>query len=405
MNFALLGDDGEVLPLIDAIASHGKRRLVEAALVGEATLSAVLQRVPSVTVVDRWEEWIAADKIDVVIVAGAAEPVLEAARKLASAGRSLLIVPAVGQGLEFVYELTLIRDDTHVSLCPAFLTRFDPAVLALKQLIDEGRLGRLMHLQLERRRETGEGEGPRLLAQAEVDAALLQDIDLLRSLQGRYSRVTAIYSGRESESMTMAQVTLAGDDVVEASWSMQAGQPGSAWKLVAVGEERTVVLSRGESTDEIAIETDGIELQESFSTLTDSPAERVVRNCEAMVAGEPADPDWADLTHAFELIDASRRSVKRRRTIDVYFETASERSVFKTQMTAVGCGLLTLTFFAVLVLLVVGTLFDPGRTVMLILRGLVFLPLVLFLLMQMLLVITRPSAEAAEDRRSAKPQA
>ena len=186
---------------------------------------------------------------------------------------------------------------------------------------------------------------------------------------------------------------------------MQAGLPGPAWKLVAIGEQRTVVLSRGESTDEIAIETDDIELQESLSTSTDSPAERVVRNCEAMVAGEPVDPGWGDLTHAFELVDASRRSVRRRRTIDVYFETASERSVFKTQMTAVGCGLLTLTFFAVLVLLVVGTLFDPGRTVMLILRGLVFLPLVLFLLLQVLLVITRPSAEASEGGTSAKPQA
>lgn len=405
MNFALLGDDCNVVALTDAIAADGEHRLTQAALVGESTLSAVLQRVPGVTVAAHWEEWIAADEIDVVIVAGASDAVLEAARKLAAVGRSLLIVPDVQQGLAFVYELTLIRDDTHVSLCPAFLPRFDPAVLALKRLIDDGQLGRLMHLQLERRRATDEGEGPRLLTQSDVDEALLQDVDLLRSLQGRYSRVTAIYSGRESDTMAMAQVTLAGDDVVEASWSMQAGQPGPAWKLVAIGEQRTIVLSRGESTDEIAIETDDIELQESFSTSTDSPAERVVRNCEAMVAGEPVDPGWGDLTHAFELVDASRRSVRRRRTIDVYFETASERSVFKTQMTAVGCGLLTLTFFAVLVLLVVGTLFDPGRTVMLILRGLVFLPLVLFLLLQVLLVITRPSAEASAGGTSAKPQA
>jgi hypothetical protein len=69
-------------------------------------------------------------------------------------------------------------------------------------------------------------------------------------------------------------------------------------------------------------------------------------------------PDWTDLTRDFEVLDAVRRSLARRRTIDLHFETTSERSLFKTQMTAIGCGVLMLTLFAVVALLFLGSVLD-----------------------------------------------
>jgi hypothetical protein len=327
-----------------------------------------------------------------VIVAGDNEAVLDAARKLAAAGRSLMIFPMASQGLAFVYELTLIRDDTLVALCPAFLPRCEPAVAALKQLIDAGELGKLMHLQFERVQPSANNSGsPQLVSQSEIDEVLLQDVDLLRSLGGNFTRVTAVYSGKVSDRVSMAQVTLAGEGMAEASWSLKTTQPGPLWKLVAVGERRTVVLTREDPLTPIQLDADDIDVPQLLQQSSRDPIDRILDNCAAMQAGEPATPDWTDLTQAFELVDAARRSVVRRRTIDVYFETASERSVFKTQMTAAGCGLLVLTFFAVLVVLVIGTLFKPNDTVMLVLRGLVFLPLVLFLLLQVLLIVTRAS--------------
>ena len=69
-------------------------------------------------------------------------------------------------------------------------------------------------------------------------------------------------------------------------------------------------------------------------------------------------PDWTDLTRDFEVLDAVRRSLARRRTIDLHFETTSERSLFKTQMTAIGCGVLLLTLFAFVGVLFLGSVLD-----------------------------------------------
>jgi hypothetical protein len=53
------------------------------------------------------------------------------------------------------------------------------------------------------------------------------------------------------------------------------------------------------------------------------------------------------------------RSLKRRRTIDLHFESTSERSQFKTQMTAIGCGVLTWSLLGTCLGLVIGSVLDP----------------------------------------------
>ena len=65
---------------------------------------------------------------------------------------------------------------------------------------------------------------------------------------------------------------------------------------------------------------------------------------------------------AFDLLDAARRSLVRRRTVELQFESTSERSQFKTHMTTVGCGLLMYTMFGLMGLLFVGRMFDPRDT-------------------------------------------
>jgi len=71
---------------------------------------------------------------------------------------------------------------------------------------------------------------------------------------------------------------------------------------------------------------------------------------------QPALPTWSDAVRVFDVLDAAKRSLRRRRTIDLHFEALSERSQFKTQMTAIGCGLLVLTMILMLGLLGLGSL-------------------------------------------------
>jgi hypothetical protein len=60
-----------------------------------------------------------------------------------------------------------------------------------------------------------------------------------------------------------------------------------------------------------------------------------------------------------EIQEAMQRSLRRRRTIDLQFETTSERSQFKTQMATAGCFVLVYTFFATVLLLLAGAVLDP----------------------------------------------
>jgi hypothetical protein len=100
---------------------------------------------------------------------------------------------------------------------------------------------------------------------------------------------------------------------------------------------------------------------------------------------------WAEFARAVELVEAVERSVRRRRTIDVHFETPSERGTFKTQMTALGCSLLVLTLAAVVIYLTVAATVELPPLVKKALVSLIFLPLGVFLAMQLLVFVARPS--------------
>ena len=64
-----------------------------------------------------------------------------------------------------------------------------------------------------------------------------------------------------------------------------------------------------------------------------------------------------------ETVDAMHRSFERRRTIDLRSETTSERGIFKSQMTTIGCGLLTLTLVGLLALLLFGSAIDSRKRI------------------------------------------
>jgi cytochrome bd-type quinol oxidase subunit 1 len=151
-------------------------------------------------------------------------------------------------------------------------------------------------------------------------------------------------------------------------------------------EEQTVVE---EVTDD-----SGKWLLESFVSSQARPA----------TAPEPGDVEsnqpagsilWGELARDVEVVDAVERSIRRRRTIDVYFETPSERGIFKTQMTAVGCSLLMLTLAAVVCYLLAAATIEMPPLMKRILVVLIVLPLGAFLALQLLVFIARPATRGA----------
>ena len=328
MNFALVGDDAAAVPLLEAIPMTG-HRLVRAALADRLIAShAEWLAIPRCS----WEELLVDQAVAAIVVAGDSDEVQTAAKLLASAGKPLLIVPRVSFGAACAYELSLIRDDSHVELMPAFMLRFVPELIALSQQLATGELGGIRRLQVDR--ELPAPSAASGLTEAEIDAAALDDIDLLQWLGGRYDQVTAQRSGISDQGCSQATLTLAGSGLPDATWTARRGT-AAVWRLTIETDHGPII--REHPTDAMAPAA----MIEAFATSK-------VRHA----------PTWSDAVRAFDVLDAARRSLRRRRTIDLHFEILSERQQFKTQMTAIGCGMLMLTLVLMLALLGLGSLLE-----------------------------------------------
>lgn len=353
MKFALLGDDPAVLPLVHVLAEHPAHRLTAAALLGEMQAE-VLRLVPAVRLVSGWEELIPAD-LDAVIVCGSASVIAEAAKQLAAAGRALVVFPQGTWDTELIYELSLVRDDNAVKLIPIGPRWLNPVFQEFHKELSsssEDNAKSILHLRWEWDVEaTPGGELPREV----IRSYLLPDVSLLRMLGGEYHQVTAVESATRTGGIVLATVTLTGENLPDAVWSLRPVSTPSRWKLTVAHSGGTTTFEGSENPWDIVSSNPAKESIEPAG----AEAGQVLLDFITRRLSVPEErPDWTDLTRDFEVLDAVRRSLARRRTIDLHFETTSERSLFKTQMTAIGCGVLMLTMFAVIALLFLGSVLD-----------------------------------------------
>lgn len=411
MNFALLGDDLRTLPLARAIAAAAHHQLSSTALAARCH-AALCAEYPSLRACRSWEDLLADPDLDAVIVSGDDDRILAAARQLSAAGKSLILLPTPDQSSALLYELTLIQTDAAIHLVPLLALRAHPLVQKLQHLMQSGGFGTIHHVQIERRSVPAQpGAGAPLLSADQLRTCLLEDVDLLRCLGGDYDQVTASRSGDATRGVSLATVMLAGSASPPAVWSATATRLEEAWHLTVAGERGTALLSGDPARLEFRFESRLMEGPEhaghredlasaeppeegnssAHATVHVDPGAWQLEHTESMFAGRHVRPDWTDLTRAFELLDAVDRSVRRRRTIDLHYEAPSERNVFKTQMTAVGCSLLVLTLVATIAYLVLAAMFDLNATVKHVARFLIFLPLGVFLVLQMLLFLTKPA--------------
>jgi hypothetical protein len=368
MKFALLGWNSQIAPLLRAVSADSRHSFTTAAEIPEDSLSELLAAAPGIRVLQSWEELLFDTAADVTLVAGDSENVQAGAKQLAMDDRPLAIVPQASQGSAFIYELTLTHDDNRVPLVPVLKLPAHPLTAKLNAAIRRGDFGQIMLLRIERSfpaTTQPDGTLAQGLTRNEVDGAMLHDVSLLRFLGGNYNRITAVHSGSDTTGITQATLTLGGNELAEATWTARAGQP--AWKLEVTG-------SAGSATFEL---DDAFEGSLSVSTTqSDSKSGSAQKDhsahkddgsglgaCQLAALENSLDDSakhWAEMTRAFETVEATHTSLRRRRTIDLFFETTSERSIFKSQMTAVGCGLIMLTLFGLVAFLLLGAFVDSN---------------------------------------------
>lgn len=423
MRFALLGEGARGLAVARAIVAHPVHRLVRQARVdaiGGPNVSGTgaVQFAPGLRVSRNWEEFLTDAEVDAVIVAGDADEMEAVVRQLVQAGKAILVAPERVQSAAFFYELALVESETPGRIFPMLALRGHPLVVKLQELIAHEGLGKIRHVQIDRQIAAPACDGRTALkapamTRADLAGALLNDTDLLRCLCGSYDQVTASRSGEPAVGYSLATVMLAGSGVAQAVWTATANSLDD-WKLTVSGDLATAVLDGNPAAGRLRLtlrRSNSPAIAEGQTTV-----EELADDCgqwllEAFASSQAAQPNslasedrwpeparsllWNELARTVELVDAVERSVRRRRTIDVYFETPSERGIFKTQMTAVGCCLLMLTLAAVVCYLLAAATIEMPPLMKRILVVLIFLPLGAFLAMQLLVFVARPATRDA----------
>jgi hypothetical protein len=415
MRFGLLCDDPAAAPVLAAIQRSAAHALTRAVLVSPQT-DALLHGIGGVQCGNRWEDLVTADNVDAVLIGGNASETWDGARRLASEGIPLLVLPTLRHGAATLYELSLIRDDRQGVLFPLWRHRLDPEWGALRDWCRSPDRPAIRYLQWER--DVGLGAG------AEVPNSVIQEelfhaADALQFLFGAADQVTTLRTGGTATGALIQSVVVAGRGIPETTWTIRSSAQGSS-RLTLQTEGGAWVLdwdaealrwktsqtdlkspSRRKEFAEFGVRNAGSESRNEAIAGDDRAAALVAEFAEAVAGGNPENR-WLEVLRAAEVVDAAERSLARRRTIELHHETLSERAIFKTQMAAMGCGVLVLTLLLMLGYLAMASVAPLDPRILKVLRVLVFAPLFVFLLLQLLLPLTRTADDGSKSGVTAR---
>lgn len=389
MKFGLLCDDPAAAWLISCLRQHAGHSVSLAVLVSPA-VDQLLFGLTGVKCTDRWEDLLAAEDLDAVIVGGDAPEIWDAARQLAANSVPLVVFPTIAQGPAILYELSLIRDDRQSVLFPVWRHRFDPALRQLKCALGSAE-GPISFVQWEQSIPLGSGT---VIRRAMIEDQLLSAADQIRFLFGSADQVTALRTGGTEEGALIQSVILAGRLLPESTWTLKSADEASS-RLLVQTPAGPWKLERSETDSPWRI----ADSPDAVSPATIDSAE-MLAEIVAAVEGRSIGADWSSVLHAAEILDAANRSLERRRTIDLNHEPLSERLIFKTQMAAMGCSILLITLGVLLGFLMIDSLAPLNRSILKVLLVIAAVPLFGFLLFQFLLPLTRTSNAALKSENA-----
>ncbi len=297
--------------------------------------------------VERWTESARDQRTNLegVIASGTDPEIWRLIPLFLRSGHPVWLAIEADQGSSAIYHLIPTDEEHPGQLRPVWARTTAPAVVELRKQLLAGECGNGLQFQWETT-----VPGLPVFPIEEAERAWLQDAAVLRTLaSGEYQRVTAIHSGIGPTGLTTASVSLAGEGVPDAMWIYRRGTSARSELTVTTDKGSAVVTWEGDEPPRLQINCRAVACP--------GPVARL-----ALIATEGARSTWTDAVRTFDLLDAARRSIRRRRTVELQFESTSERSQFKTQMTTVGCGLLLGTMCGLLALLLIGSLCDPRDT-------------------------------------------
>jgi myo-inositol 2-dehydrogenase/D-chiro-inositol 1-dehydrogenase len=334
--------------------------------------------------------------IDAVIVGGPIEQRGEVLRRAAAEGLAIICLHPPGPDSEAYYQVALSRAETGAVIVPYLPLRLHPGVETLRQAIASAELGNFRGLKVESPCpddgiDLARVEFPRLVdgvraILGEIEALTATgeppgdhpDIELmvqLRAVLGRRAELR-LWSGSEEPSR-VALLGAGGSLTLEFDPLFQ--QPALLIRRASSGQEHCEELERWDPHEAI------------FAVMTASTARRG--------GPELPSPNLQDATRAMELSEATTRSLRRGRTIELYYEPITEEANFKSVMTSTGCVILLIALF-VLPLALAGPALGWNWTIFI--AYLIPPVLVIFIVMQVLRFAVRREEGGETPRRDSK---
>lgn len=365
MRFAFIGTNAAAWPLLDEIRKSGQHSLTTSVIEG-ALRKCLAEAAVSVRLAAMAEDVLLGQDVDIVVLAlEDCDEILRLSRAASQAEKSIvLFLPSVSASPALSFELQLILDESRVAILP-ITGRWRLSNLALgSQTLglspaDVHQVS--LEMPLAQHSETQLLEGVR------------DGLDILSASGFRYSQVTCLDARTPDGGLISRLVTLNSQNEAEvrlppASLTLRPGQDTAEVLL-------KIVSSAGVTTTFPIVPPDYLPRIQHFYSQKSLCA---------------ASMDECSTT--LELCEAVAKSIRRRRTVDVHFDAGTERSLFKSQMTAIGCGVLSWLLLGMVAYLIAGQLLTLPDWMWQTARIIWMLPLILFLAAQFLLPLARDRA-------------
>lgn len=376
MRFAIVGDCIEAVFAAEAIHAAATHE-IQSGCVADALAAAMTQRVAGCVMVSSPEEAILDPECDAVLVAATnVDQSIALARQASQAGRHVVVVSPEDVSTAYSFELHLLLDESEKGIVP----------LSGRWYVDES-IG-----SLQKDGDVQQISLSLLLSPADLPTQQLLGVDALCGCGFVFSQVTALdLPGADGELLSRS-ITLA----ASASAEQKAPPAVLSFTNDADGETAWIVArATGRASRKL---TTALPVP---SSCRDAVLQRrmLERITERLEDNDACQRGMEQFSNSLELMEGLQKSLRRRRTVDVHFDGVSERSAFKTQMTAIGCGVLTYLMFGLVAFLIVAQLATFPPWVLKIGRIAWITPLVLFLLAQFLLPLARERSHKSDDER------
>ena len=390
MNYALVGNDSICYSIAKSVSKSDLDALVGILPVDNNSPSA--HEFPMTTIHQNWESLLSSEKVDVLILSEiAVRQWKQWSRFMNRPIHIMANLPAAFSVASHDELEAFFAIKTPALLFPLTPNRVHPAVLQMKQWLSSNNQGNLRSITFHHQFQVPDQASPPA-RQTSFWKTLASDLDLFRLFAGNVVELCAMRSESDtsSEGDTPDQLIASR---LSSSFSLQfrGSHTSGFWHCHYHKKHSQTRIETQTDQARFEIEWENIE---SPVTIQITPPESV-KHCPLFHPGQAlyeifSDTlrkqtslpwSWQDATRTAESIEAVRRSLRRRRVIQIQFPEPPQEESFKRTMIAVGCGLLCLTVILLFFVSIAWMIGVPGVQYLL---YLIPFAMLVFLLLQLL---------------------